>query len=201
MQPTRSPSSSAIHAASASAVHTFTEVGDDPGDERLEAWHPSRARLRIGHRAVRPPSRGRRARGDVARGRRHGALAVEHPPDPPHRRRRVRCADLRRAAQRADRSRPPAACPVSVERPPPCVGEADQLATRIGCRRFPLDESVGDEPGQDPAQVAGVQIEVASQFRHCQSGRRVPVRTARGPRSARMPNRPASAASRPRMRV
>ncbi len=92
-------------------------------------------------------------------------LVVEHPPDPPHRRDELRALVLvERLNEAVDRIRLQR---VHLrEGRPSRGGEADQLPTRVGCRRFPLDESVGDEPRQDPAQIARVQIEGAPQFRH-----------------------------------
>ena len=92
-------------------------------------------------------------------------MVVEHPPDPAH-----GCDEfeslivVERRDQAVDR--------VRLQRVEfgegrlPRRRQAHELATPIGRRGLPVDKSVGDEAGQDAAQIPGVQIQRAPQVRH-----------------------------------
>ena len=60
------------------------------------------------------------------------------------------------------------ACSVSASANAACPRrrQTNDVTAPIGRRRFAFDEAVGDKPGQDAAQIPGIQVELAAQIRH-----------------------------------
>ena len=133
MQPTRSPSSSAIHAASR-LVSALAEVGDDARDEGLEGDIPA---VLGGVPGTVPFDHPAEVAGSGARSTSPArAFVVEHPPDPAHRTRRVRALTLvQRPHQAVDRVR--LQCVELGEGRPPGRRQPHDPATRVGRRRLP----------------------------------------------------------------
>ena len=141
-------------------VAAFREVGDDPGSQRLVAAVPAvllcvQRRVPLHHPAEVPgPGRAEHERGGQA-------PPLRDLPDGSHRLDQPlllglgelaqQCADLlgRALVQHAEA--------------PAGHGQRDDPAARVGRGTLPGDQAVGLEPGEDPAQVSGVDVYQAAQ--------------------------------------
>ena len=154
--PTRSPSTSAIHARSVSGV----EPGDDPRDEPLEALRPSRTRARRGRRGARPASRGRRARGRGCATSPRGSSA---------RSQLLHRGDRGVGSRALVEQRPDLLARGLVEPRERVPRPRRSARTRWRRRRAGTERrsAVGLQPLQQPAELAGVDREPSAQRRRC----------------------------------